>query len=333
MARPERLAGHLLGNLVLFGRLLRREGLPIGAGEIVTLAEALRHVDLGDRDRFRDAARTVLVGRRAEVAVFERLFDRFWRTVGLAESPPHGRAPARGEPARSVLAGLTPPGATPGDGAEAAERDPALEVYSAHEVLRAKDFARLEPEEIAEVQRLMERLRFRLARRRTRRRSPHPSGRVDLRRTLRGALRHGGEPLSLARRRRTMKERPLVLLCDVSGSMEVYSRLLLRFLYAALRSTRRTEAFLFGTRLTRVTRQLRDRRIDRALKASVRRAADWGGGTRIGETLREFNYRWARRVLGQGALVLVISDGWDRGDTRLLGREMARLQRSCHRLV
>jgi len=170
--------------------------------------------------------------------------------------------------------------------------------------------------------------------RRTRRQLAAPDGRLpDPRRTLRRSLRWGGEALELSFRRRKIKRRPVVALADISGSMEPYSRMLLQFLYALSSSTDRLEAFVFGTRLTRITRELENRDIDRALKEATAAVADWAGGTRIGETLRRFNFDWGRRVLGQGAVVLVISDGWDRGEPELLAREMARLARSCERLI
>jgi uncharacterized protein with von Willebrand factor type A (vWA) domain len=163
-----------------------------------------------------------------------------------------------------------------------------------------------------------------------------PAGRaglLDLRRTIRHSLRHGGEPLRLARRRRKWKRRPLVILCDISGSMDRYARLLLQFIYALAHRLDRVESFVFSTRLTCISRQLRRRNIDDALDEAARSVRDWGSGTRIGEALKHFNYVWARRVLGEGAIVLVISDGWDRGNIDLLAREMDRLHRSCRRLI
>jgi uncharacterized protein len=154
-----------------------------------------------------------------------------------------------------------------------------------------------------------------------------------MRRTIRESLRTGGEPIRLYRRRRKLKRRPLVVLCDISGSMERYSRILLQFIYAITNHLEKVEAFVFSTRLTRITRQLQRREVDAAMDEVTRSIRDWAGGTRIGEALKMFNYDWARRVLGQGAIVLIISDGWDRGDVGLLSQEMARLQRSAHRLI
>ena len=180
----------------------------------------------------------------------------------------------------------------------------------------------------------MLKLTWQLEPRRTRRTVAAAHGKLlDLRRTLRHNLRYGGEPLELPRRQRKVKRRPLVVICDISGSMERYSRVLLQFIYAVSSRLDRVESFVFSTRLTRITRQLRTRDVDHALDEATAAITDWAGGTRIGEAIKHFNYQWARRVLNQGAVVLIISDGWDRGDVTLLGREMDRLHRSCHRLI
>jgi uncharacterized protein with von Willebrand factor type A (vWA) domain len=201
-------------------------------------------------------------------------------------------------------------------------------------VLRYKDFGELTDDERAEMLRFLERFSWPLPPRRVRRLRPGRGPRLDLRRTLRSSLRRGGEVLGFARRRPRIRARPLVVLADVSGSMEPYARLLLVFARALAAShDARVEAFVFGTRLTRVTRALRTGDPEAALRAVAQEAPDWGGGTRMGDALRAFNLRWSRRIRAGGAVVLLISDGWDRGDPDLLGEEMARLQRSCHRLV
>ena len=180
----------------------------------------------------------------------------------------------------------------------------------------------------------MERIAWEIAQRRSRRLVRSPKGRyVDLRRSLRANMKYGGEAIELMRRRQKMKPRQFVMICDISGSMDRYSRLLLQFMHTVEQGLDRVEVFVFGTRLTRVTRQLRMRNIDAALERISKDVQDWAGGTRIGESLQTFNTRWARRVLGRGAIVLIISDGWDRGDVDLLRREIARLQRSSFRLI
>ncbi|HXW00287.1 MAG TPA: VWA domain-containing protein, partial [Anaerolineae bacterium] len=224
-----------------------------------------------------------------------------------------------------------------GDGSEKESDEPLIDTvytYSAREVLRQKDFADLSAEELQEVKQLMQAMVWELEQRRTRRRTRARHGAYpDMRRTFRQNLRYGGEPLQLAWRRRKQKRRPLVVICDISGSMERYARVLLKFIYVISNGLEKVEAFVFSTRLTRITHQLKERDIDAALDQATLAIHDWAGGTRIGESLKTFNYEWGRRVLGQGAIVLLISDGWDRGDIDLLEREMSRLQLSCHRLI
>jgi uncharacterized protein with von Willebrand factor type A (vWA) domain len=185
-----------------------------------------------------------------------------------------------------------------------------------------------------EIKKMMQEMAWELEQRRTRRRMRAKRGLYpDMRRTFRQNLRYGGEPLELAWRKRKLKRRPLVVICDISGSMERYSRVLLKFIYVISNGLEKVEAFVFSTRLTRITHHLYQRDIDTALDEATHSIHDWAGGTRIGESLKTFNYEWGRRVLGQGAIVLLISDGWDRGDIGLLKREMDRLQLSCHRLI
>jgi hypothetical protein len=210
--------------------------------------------------------------------------------------------------------------------------------WSDRERLAQKDFNELSGEELVEVERAIDGLRVDLETRRSRRTVAARHGQLlDVRRSVRASLRSGGEILRLLRRERKRKRRPLVVLCDISGSMEPYARLLLRFLYAVTRARASgpgsVETFAFGTRLTRLTRELRERQVEAALRRASRRIEDWGGGTRTGDALRTFNLNWSRRVLARGAVVLVISDGWDRGDSALLGREIDRLHRSCYRLI
>ncbi|HVG98484.1 MAG TPA: VWA domain-containing protein, partial [Chloroflexota bacterium] len=211
----------------------------------------------------------------------------------------------------------------------------AMMSYSQEEVLREKNFGDFTEDELIRARRLMERMRFQAAQRLTRRRTPARRGeQLDLRRTMRRALGTGGETFSWARRRRKLKPRPLVLICDVSGSMERYTRLLLQFLHTVSHGvSANVETFVFATRLTRVTPSLRRRRVEEALDRVAEEVADWSGGTRTGEALAYFNRIWARRVLGRGAIAMIISDGWDRGDPLQLDREMARLRRTAFRVM
>jgi uncharacterized protein with von Willebrand factor type A (vWA) domain len=222
-------------------------------------------------------------------------------------------------------------------GPEREREEPKIEAiftYSPQELLRHKDFSELTPEELNEVRRLMQEMVWDLEQRRTRRKTHAARGAyLDMRRTFRQNLRYGVHPLQLAWQRRKLKRRPLVVICDISGSMDHYSRILLQFIYALSNKLEKVEAFVFSTRLTRITRYLKESDVDAALDQVSRAVQDWNGGTRIGEVVKTFNYDWGRRVLGQGAVVLIISDGWDRGDIGLLDREMSRLQLSCQRLI
>lgn len=330
------MPGHLLENLLLFGRVLRGLGLDVNTGRVLDLTAALEHIQIGNRDDFYHTARTLLVHDVEDIALFDQAFALFWRVppesweVRLpAPAPPRRRRPL------TVTPSLTPPPPSDSEGEPTAP--PVVEVtltYSASEALRRKDFSELTADEIEEVKHLIAHLSWRMEERRTRRLTPGSGPRLDLRRTLRGSLAHGGEILHWAERTRKTRPRPLVVLADISGSMERYTRLLLHFLYGlSVGLTQPVETFVFGTRLTRITRQLKQKQIETALREVSTIVNDWSGGTRIGECLKRFNFDWGRRVLGRGAVVLLISDGWDRGDPQLLGREMARLQRSAHRLI
>jgi len=221
-----------------------------------------------------------------------------------------------------------------GDDSDAAEVDIPLAMASDEEVLAGKSFDALDPQELAQLYRLMSRLELATPQRRTRRYEKGRHGqRIDLRRSLRGSLRSGGDPIRLARRRRRIVPRRLVMLCDISGSMEPYGRAYLQFLASAAGSGPRAEAFAFATRLTRLTRALASRHPERAIQRAARAAPDWSSGTRIGAALKEFNDRHGRRGMARGAVVVILSDGWERGDPALVGREMERLARLAHRIV
>ncbi len=359
---PEVSGARVASNLLTLGRTLRTAGLPLGSGQVLSLVDAVAAVDLRRKDDVYHASRASLVTRPEQIPVFDAEFARFWRRlVGTEAVPldafvstdaPNQVAPpaprprdrrrgvaegARGEqdPERTILAVTEDADATDTGEAEELEAPPEdVLIFSAREALRKKDFVEFTPEEIAEARRIIEGMTWRLGTYPTRRRVKANWGDlIDQRATLRRSLRHGGVPLDLRRRRRKQRMRPLVLLCDISGSMDRYARLLLRFVHALEHGLDAAEVFVFGTRLTRITRELRTRDVDDAIADVVKRVDDWSGGTRIGEAIKTFNFRWSRRVLRSGATVVIISDGWDRGDPTLLAREMARLQRSCRRLI
>lgn len=328
--------GHLFHNLILFGRALRGAGIAVDPARMLTLVRALEHVDVGRRQDFSMTARCCLVNRPQDLPIFDEVFRVFWRQIKDRTTTMDLRS--LGEQRRYRPPEIVPPSEGADDDASAKEDDPGDRVvvtptYSPREVLRAKDFAAYDADEVFQARRMMAELAWDVGWRRTRRWVAGNGTLLDLRRTLREGLRFGGELVELERRARREKPRPLVLICDVSGSMEQYTRMLLHFMHAVFSRRRRVEAFLFATRLTRVTRQLAHRGVDRAVSEVAQAVPDWAGGTRIGDAFKTFNYRWSRRVLGSAAVVLVISDGWDRGDPEILSAEVARLQRSCHQLI
>ncbi|MCB8980402.1 MAG: VWA domain-containing protein [Ardenticatenaceae bacterium] len=334
---------HLLHNLILFGRLLRALGMDVNPGRMIDLVQALEHVNLARKADFYYTARCLLVHDQADLPLFEQAFALFWRAprekilweelfaVGSEELAPQ---PIIAPP---PLQEDEPIGSNEADETDDDEVQQIIEVtqtYSTRELLRQKDFGDLTQEELRAVKQFMAKMVWQLGLRRTRRQRPGQGRRLDLRRSLRRNLRYGGELIEWPSRQPKFKPRPLVVIADISGSMERYARLLLHFIYSLAKGLEQeVEAFVFSTHLTRITRQLRGREIDRALAEVSREVTDWSGGTRIGDSLKTFNFAWGRRVLGRGAVVLLISDGWDRGDPVLLKQEIGRLQRSCHRLI
>ena len=334
-------AGHLLHNLLIFGRLLRRLGLDVHAGRMLDAVRVLEEIGVSRRADVRSALRTLLVHRREDLPLFDEAFEVFWRQRKDGMSSLDLRSMGEQRRYRRVEAGPPPPGQS-GEGAGAVDADSEEEfdridltrTFSVREVLREKDFAEFTPEEMAQARHFLVSLDWNPGVRRARRKERGKGPWLDVRRTLRESTQSGGELLRLKRRRRKEKPRRLVVICDVSGSMERYTRMLLHFihsLYGGLEN--HVEAFLFATRLTRVTKQLGRRDIDQAVADVAKAVPDWSGGTRIGAALKDFNFNWARRTLGWGSIVLIVSDGWDRGDPNALGGEMARLQRSCRRLI
>ena len=327
----------LLPRLGAFARLLHDAGLEAGPRRLTDATRALNHVDLKAQADFRSALRTVFVSRKEDIPIFESAFDIFW-------APPDPRTSAGAMPGRTRSLPLSPERAKAWANAlglntsqmnrerEAGDVPPISSGYSADELLRHKDFEDMTWQETEQVRRLLEQAPWRVAERRTRRMRPAGSGHIDLRRSARHAIRSSGELVRLFRRRQRVRRRPLVLICDVSGSMERYSRLLMIFAHAVARRED-LEAFVFSTRLTRITRLLRYRDLDRALESVSKGVHDFSGGTRIGDALGDFNRHWARRVLGHGAVVIIVSDGWDRGDPAQLTAELIHLRRSAHRLI
>jgi uncharacterized protein with von Willebrand factor type A (vWA) domain len=309
-------------------RRLRNAGVPVTPVRAAEFARALELVQPVSRRRLYWTARGVFVTDTAQVKAFDRVFFEVFGG---------GQLPARPEDVSSdspPTRAREPSFAKRTSDEEGAELEVPLAEASAAERLASKSFDALEPHELAQLYRLMSRLKLAPPLRRTRRyeRGRH-GGRIDMRRTLRGSLRTGGDPISLKRRHRRTARRRLVMLCDISGSMEPYARAYLQFLTSAAGSGPNVEAFVFATRLTRLTRALGSRHPDRAIERAAATAPDWSSGTRIGDALKAFNDRHGRRGMARGAVVVILSDGWERGDPELVGREMERLGRLAHRIV
>ncbi|MCB0192924.1 MAG: VWA domain-containing protein [Anaerolineae bacterium] len=325
--------------MVLFGRLLRALGVPVTPTQILDLVDALRYITVRSREDFKNTARTILISQFEHLPLYDQAFDLFWQAREATELLElELGALIRQRTQRETKIEIPPgPKSDKNDDSLPESEEPLADTiytYSAREVLRHKDFDQLTPDELDEIKHLMRKMEWRLEQRRTRRKIQAPHGTyLDMRRTFRQNLRYGGEPLQLTWRKRKLKRRPLVVIADMSGSMERYSRVLLKFIYSISNGLENVEAFVFSTRLTRITRHLREKDIDVALDQVTASVHDWAGGTRIGDALKTFNYEWGRRVLGQGAIVLIISDGWDRGDIDLLRHEMNRLQLSSQRLI
>ena len=318
----------IVGHVVTFGRVLREAGFEIGPGRSTDAVRALGAVDLARRDDVYFSLRQTLVSRRDELAVFDRAFDAWFLRAPVQ--------PASGEQAPEPMLRLVEGAASDGeDGGDEERDDDALEVgASGQELLRDKDFADLSDVELVRLRELIERIaRTRPLRRSRRTRRDSLGEGVDVRGMIRRSLRTGGDPVDRPLRARKKVPRRLVLLCDVSGSMDSYARALLLFLHAAVGAGRGVEAFAFGTRLSRLTPDLATRDPMAALARCTEEVVDWGSGTRIGASLREFNEVWGRRGLSRGAIVVVVSDGWEREDPGLVGREMARLARAAYAVI
>lgn len=342
---PKELGGHLAENVVHFARFLRRAGLPVGTGQVLDAVKALELVGVIRRDDVYAALCGIFVSKRDQLEIFDLGFGVFWRdpfsaNAELAMLLPPSKID-QGAIKKPLPRRLQEAWRGPGGTKKAPERDrpPETDVdmrgtSSAREILRHMDFEQMSAEEIRRVKAAMARMRFPWRERRTRRSKPSLRGsQVDLRRSIRRSMRTFGEPVVLDKRVPKHRHPPLVVLCDVSGSMEQYSRMILHFLHALTNDRDRVHTFVFGTRLTNITRALAHKDVDVAFERVTKEVVDFSGGTRIGPSLHTFNRRWARRVLGQGAIVLLVTDGLERDEDPNLAEEAALLKRSCKRLI
>jgi uncharacterized protein with von Willebrand factor type A (vWA) domain len=320
--------GGLVRHVVTFGRILREAGLEVGPGRISDALTGLDRVDIRSSDDVYWTLRTTLVSNAEDLERFDKAFAA-WFLRSPSPPPYRGAQEAEQPPRLSDRMRTDAP-----RGAERPGEEPTEIGWSAHELLRRKDFGAMTPEEFAQVAKAIAEAASARPLRRSRRLRPHPRGRrLDLRRLARSSLASGGDPIERTFRRRIDVPRKLVILCDVSGSMEKYTRALLLFMHAVVGSGRGVEVFVFGTRLIRLTDEFRTRDTEQALASATARVTDWAGGTRIGASLRMFNDVWGRRALTRGAAVVIVSDGWERQDPTLVAREMERLRRAAYAVV
>ncbi len=333
--------GRLAENVARFVRLLRAAGMPVGPGHTISAARALGVIDLNERRQFYWALHGTLVSAPEQRDIFDSAFRLFWRdplgrdealqallsSSRMGESEPAEQAPARLSPG-------TAPGLAESSHAKDGEEVSMRMAFSPSEVLRTKDFEQMTAEEARQAREALRHLKLDLRPILTRRFRPDPYGPgIDARRTLRASLRTGGYPVALRRRSLATRRPALVAICDISGSMETYSRILLHFFHTLTNASERIHTFVFGTRLTNVTRLLRDQDVDRAMERVGETVLDWYGGTRIGAALRAFNLHWSRRLLAEGAVVLLVTDGLDREGASGIALEARRLRKSCRRLI
>ena len=342
-------AGKIATNIMHFGRVLRSAGLPVGPGKVIEAINAVETVGVQNRDDFYWTLHAVFVNRRDQREIFDQAFHVFWRNPKLLERMQQLVLPSFVDPDaqqqaeemnRRLAEALKKDAEMPGEGeGDQDNEDPdvtvdAVMTWSANELLQQTDFEKMSKEELEIAKRAIAHMRLPIMEVPTRRFHRDRNGRrIDMRATLRAALRGGGASIPLQYRKRKRRHPPLVVLCDISGSMSRYSRMVLHFMHAITNDRDRVHTFLFGTRLTNVTRQLRYKDVDEALDKVSEAVDDWSGGTRIGHSLHDFNTNWSRRVLGQGAVVLFISDGLDRDAADGLEKEIERLHMSCRRLI
>ncbi len=354
----------LLYRLTEFGRILWEVGIDVGPGRMLDLAETLNSIDITNKEDFYNTLKCCLLSKHEQEAIFNQMFLYYWYMRHSQDKKPGKDVPgasrrdeknmrlppselkrlaehmnASNEQHKDLKPEMRPTDRRKhADEREVVEDDDQSDTqgtaYSALEILRKKDFESFNWDEVQEAKKLMSEMRWHLGMRKTHRKAPARHGTSpDMRRIIRRNLKYGAELLELTWRETRQKPRPLVIVCDISGSMSLYSRLLLHFIHTVSNGLQNVETFVFGTRLTRITRQLKRRDVDDAVSDVSKSVQDWSGGTRIGDALHGFNRYWSRRVLGRGAVVLIISDGWDRGDADTLSIEMDRLQHSCHRLI
>ncbi len=339
--------GYILANLLHFGRLLRQSGIPTSSQQIYDLADGITHIDISRREDFYFTTRAYLLHNIDKLDQFNLAFDLFWTQqikamleffVGHRTSNQLITEDLIEQGEQKIHDRGIYPSAVHTDENHQTHypvEKKLIPIYSSNEVLYRKDFADLNEQDLIAAKTLIRNFVWELGHKRSRRRirATKQTGLLDFRRSLRKNIVSGSELITFKWQRRKLKPRPLVVLSDISGSMERYSHMFLYFLYAIVQNSKRIETFVFGTRLTRLTPTLRHRNVEAIFSELSNLIMDWSGGTRIGESLKDFNYQWSRRVLGNGAVVVIISDGWDRGDVDLLRREISRLRRRVKKII
>lgn len=328
--------GNLQHNLILFGRVCRALGMNVTPNRMMDVARALEYIQLGEKKDFYYTLRSHLVAHPKELEYFDEAFDIFWRrpTEGFTTLD----LQYMGEERRKKKTQFLPPlASTPADDDAVEAIDMSMvaivPTYSKQQRLMNKDFAEMTADELEMAKRVIQKMPDSLGMRKTRRFEVGKGRQINMRRLMKDMIRKQGDITEIPTHRHKEKPRPVILICDISGSMERYTRILLHFMHTLAGSMYQVESFLYSTEITRITRQIRQKSVDNALEDIGQTVKQWGGGTMTGESLHAFNWTWSRRVLGRGAVVMIITDGWDRGDIPLLHTEMTRLKRSCQRLI
>src|SRR5213082_1851628 len=333
---PKARHADLQRNIIDFCRLLREREMLVTPSEVIDAIKTADAVDLSDRLEFKTALRSVLTARPEDIPLHDAAFDEFWRSRLPQRAEERGEEGVPGEDPEAQGEEMPQPQIAEGDQAEADEDEEGLDMplYSPVEVLASRDFSTFVPDEMQEIARAIMVIARRLSTRESRRyRSTQRGHAIDLRRTMRRNIKYGGTVVELAKKRRKIRKPKIVLICDVSRSMDTYSKFLLQFIYALQNTLGRVESFVFSTRLTRVTDYFKTSDIYTALDRIAREVPDWSGGTRIGESLKTFNADWALRTVNKHTIVLIMSDGLDTGDASVLEHEMEQIQRRAARVI
>ena len=341
----KQISSRLEDAITVFGRFLRQAGYPVGSGEIMEAVKAVNYIKIEKREDFRQALKTCLLSNYKLIPLFDQLFEIYWRNPDKIENVSNilkrlnesridvEKKNLIKENIEDIFKKQFSETNTPDQELDKSDKV-NIHLYSPFEQLKSKRFDHYSDEELEEAKKFINNRTWELPKRRLRRlRSGKFGNKLDIRNTIRNNIFPSQDFVQLSWKKPKVKARPLVILMDISGSMDHYTRILMHFIHSINSIGERVEAFTFGTRLTRITKYLKEKSVNDSIEIINGLVKDWSGGTKIGETMQQFNYRWARRILGNGTIVLIITDGWDTGNTKLLGQEFDRLHRSCYRLI